>query len=151
MAKISEKHGRDRKGKSPAGLAAVSKSAHPRCIVCGTRCGGMCMRFQEQPDRSVVGVFSCESEYQGYPGRLHGGVVATLLDAAMTHCLFARGASGVTAKLNIRYRRPVLLGTEAVVRAWLVDRRLQVFVLKADLEQQGRLCATGEGHFLVAS
>jgi acyl-coenzyme A thioesterase PaaI-like protein len=50
-------------------------------MACGS--GGLGLHFDAQPDGSVEGVFDCASAYQGYQDRLHGGVVATLADAAM--------------------------------------------------------------------
>jgi len=44
-----------------------------------------------------------------------------LLDAAMTHCLFARGVQGVTAKLDVKFRHPVRVGVQANVRARVVS------------------------------
>ena len=74
--------------------AGLEHYCHPSCVVCGTRnAGGLGLRFREEADGSVVASFPCDSQYQGYPDRLHGGVVSMLLDAAMTHCLFARNYS----------------------------------------------------------
>ena len=41
--------------------------------------------------------------YQGPPGRVHGGVIAWLLDAALSRALHAAFRIGVTGTLNIRY------------------------------------------------
>jgi acyl-coenzyme A thioesterase PaaI-like protein len=36
-----------------------------------------------------------------YTGLLHGGMTSTLLDAAMTHCLFMQGVQALTAELTV--------------------------------------------------
>jgi acyl-coenzyme A thioesterase PaaI-like protein len=92
--------------------------------------------------------FDCNPRYQGYPDRLHGGIIATLLDAAMTHCLFARQVRGVTAKLNIRYHLPALIEQPAQVRAWVVGEKAPLYVLRGELHQAGKLRVTAEGTFL---
>ena len=118
-------------------------------MACGS--AGLGLRFDPQPDGSVEGVFDCAPVYQGYQDRLHGGVVATLADAAMTHCLFARGIAAFTAKLEITFRHPVRVGREARVRAWLECETGVLYELRAELRQAGRVCATAHGLFAPAS
>ena len=117
-------------------------------MVCGERNeSGLGLRFEPQADGSVVGHFACPPEYQGYPGRLHGGVVSMLLDAAMTNCLFARGIPAVTGRLNVRFRHPVKLGADAVMRAWVVEQYPPLYLLKAELNQEGNVCALADAKF----
>jgi len=106
------------------------------------------LRFDLRADNAVVAQFFCAPEYQGYPDRLHGGIIATLLDAAMTHCLFARHCRGVTAKLSIRYRRPVLIEYEATIWAMVVQERGLLFELSAEIRQAGEVCASANGTFI---
>ncbi|UCF34534.1 MAG: PaaI family thioesterase [Phycisphaerales bacterium] len=107
----------------------------------------MGLRFEQKPDGTVVGHFACDSDYQGYPNRLHGGVVSMLLDAAMTHCLFARGIQAVTGKLNVRFRHPVIVGKPATFRARLVKQRAPLYTLQAELTQRGKTCALADARF----
>jgi acyl-coenzyme A thioesterase PaaI-like protein len=85
--------------------------------------------------------------FQGYPDRLHGGVIAMLLDAGMTHCLFARNVAGLTAKLNIRYNQGVMLGISAMVRARVVDSEEPLYYLEAEVLQNGHVCAAAKATF----
>jgi acyl-coenzyme A thioesterase PaaI-like protein len=131
---------------SPADLAA---RCHPSCIACGVRNGdSLGLQFVEEADGAVVGSFACDGKYQGYPDRLHGGVVAMLADAAMTHCLFLHRISAVTAKLRLRYPRPVDVGAVATVRATLVMNSPPLFELRAEISQAGTVRATAEGLFI---
>jgi acyl-coenzyme A thioesterase PaaI-like protein len=98
----------------------------------------------------VLTEFQCPERYAGYAGMLHGGMVATLLDAAMTHCLFARHEIAVTAELRIRFRAAVLVGMPAAIRAWQVRTRGAMKEVCAELWQDGSLCATGHGKFIRA-
>lgn len=126
----------------------LSHRCHPACLVCGNdRPDSLGLRFHRQTDGSVVAEFDCSEVFQGYPDRLHGGVVAMLLDAAMTHCLFAKNIAGLTAKLAIRYHRAVMLGIPAVVRARIVDATSPLYYLEADVIQEGELCAAAKGTF----
>lgn len=128
--------------------ADLSRRCHPACLVCGNdRPDGLALRFDQQADGGVAAEFDCSAVFQGYPDRLHGGVVAMLMDAAMTHCLFARGIAGLTAKLSIRYHRAVMLGVPAVVRARVVDSESPLYYLESELVQDGELCAAAKGTF----
>jgi len=130
----------------------LSRRRHPSCLVCGNeRPDGLALRFEQQTDGSVVAEFDCSEVFQGYPDRLHGGVVAMLLDAAMTHCLFARSVTGLTVRLGVRYHRAVLLGVPAVVRARVVDARSPLYYLRSEVVQDGNRCAVARGTFWDAA
>ncbi|MGB2986381.1 MAG: PaaI family thioesterase [Phycisphaerae bacterium] len=122
---------------------------HPACFACGVRNGdGLGLRFTEESDGTVVGSFACDGKYQGYPDRLHGGVVAMLADAAMTHWLFLHRISAVTAKLKLRFPCPVEVGVVATVRAAVVKNSPPAFLLKAEISQAGTVRVTADGLFV---
>jgi acyl-coenzyme A thioesterase PaaI-like protein len=97
----------------------------------------------------VAASFSCDARFQGYPDRLHGGVIAMLMDAAMVHWLFGQQLSGATAKLEVQYRHPVLLNRDATVRARLVRDAHPLYVLEAEVLQQDVVQAQARGLFSV--
>ena len=89
-------------------LERMRHRSHPRCAVCSE--AGPCamgLQFRLLGDGSVEEAFDCSDRFQGYPGMLHGGVISSLLDGAMTNCLFAHGIVAVTADLKVRFRHPV--------------------------------------------
>src|SRR5664280_728378 len=89
-------------------LANNQTEAHPFCFVCsGSNPMGLALRYEPQPDGCVSARFMGHSALEGYSGLLHGGLIATLLDGAMTNCLFARGIRGLTAELKVRYHESV--------------------------------------------
>ena len=92
--------------------------------------------------------FGCDPIYEGYPGVVHGGVVASLMDGAMTNCLFRLGHVAVTADLHIRFRHPLRTGQQAAVRAWLTRDASPLFVLEAQVTQAGQVKATAIGKFM---
>ena len=60
---------------------------HQECFACSqTNEYGLQLQFE-----SNVGEVTCRTEinkpHQSYNGVVHGGIIATLLDAAMVHCL----------------------------------------------------------------
>ena len=89
--------------------------------------------------------------FQGYSDRLHGGIITTLFDAAMTHCLFAHGHAGVTAELKVRFHLPVKTTRDVTVRAWVEKQKLRFFVLRGTLSQNGQIKASATAKFQVKS
>ena len=126
----------------------LAAHCHSGCIACRSLDrGGLGLRFESLPDGSVSSTFACDPTYQGYPDRLHGGIVATLLDAAMTHCLFAHGVHAVTARLNIRFRHPVEIDARADVQAWVTRNASPLYETQAELCQNGRVCVIADAKF----
>ncbi|MGC9455073.1 MAG: PaaI family thioesterase [Phycisphaerae bacterium] len=133
-----------------AGVLSETRDAvHPACIVCthAHECG-LGLRFRVLEDGAVEAAVPCQSAWEGYMDVLHGGVVCCLLDGAMTNCLFARGLTGVTAKLEVRFRHPVTVERSASVRAWVVRSGRPVHVLRAHVVQDGRVKAEATGTFM---
>lgn len=130
--------------------STLRSTCHPECVACrDPKKGGLGLEFDLCADNTVTAQFFCAAKYQGYTDRMHGGIIATLLDAAMTHCLFARNSRGVTAKLAVRYVRPVLIGSDVTISAAVVQERGLLVELSAELHQNGELCALSKGTFFV--
>jgi len=103
------------------------------------------------PDGSVQGKFTASEVFAGYVGRLHGGVIAALLDGVMTNCLFAHGCRAVTAELTVRYRHPVAAVGCLAVRAWLTRSRAPLHYVEAELRQGSQVKVTALGKFIEIS
>ena len=75
--------------------------------------------FSEEGGKSMVSLFYLGSDVSGHPGIVHGGLLATLLDEGLARCCFPAlpNKVGVTANLNVDYRRPAMTDTYAVLRA----------------------------------
>ncbi len=130
-------------------LEETRAQAHGHCVVCGQVNGHTPrLRFAVADDGSVQAIFQPDLGYQGYNGILHGGVIATLLDAAMTNCLFSHGRCGLTAELCVRFRHPVLTAAPVRLRAWVERASPPLFVLRAEVEQEGQRRATAIGKLL---
>ena len=71
----------------------------------------------------VVTSYTPRTEDQGFPGVMHGGLLALLLDEAMGWAMYADRVFAVTAKMEMRYRRPAELDGPLVVRARVLTRR----------------------------
>ena len=127
----------------------MRRAAHARCFVCGRpHEGGLNLDFAVCDDGAVEAAFDCAACYQGYDGVLHGGVTASLLDAAMTNCLFARGIAAVTAEMTVRYRHPIAVGMPRIVQARAGRAQPPLHLVEAEIVQEGQVRARAAGKFM---
>lgn len=130
-------------------LRATCAREHPHCLACSDPAdGGLGLRFQVGPDGAVHTTWNCPPGGENHPGIVPGGLIATLLDAAMAHALFAHGVAGRADDLRIRYRDPLRPGTPLTLRAWLTSGFDPLYTLEAELRQGASLCAEAEARFM---
>jgi uncharacterized protein (TIGR00369 family) len=86
-------------------------SASNSCFGCGeSNPVGLRLTFQALPDLTVFSTAVIGSDYEGPRGCVHGGIIATLLDEAMSKANRARGFRAMTRKMDVEYLRPVPTG-----------------------------------------
>ena len=124
---------------------------HQHCFACGDAPGGLGLRFTVTGDGAVEATFSCAARYQGYDDMLHGGVISTLLDAAMTHCLLAAGVVAVTTELVVKFRRPLRPGIDARISAVIKKNYNRLYLTAAQVTQENRVVAKADGKFFAGS
>jgi len=129
-------------------VANISKSVHPKCVVCGSEnLSGLGLQFESNDDGSVKAVFQCDESFEGYPGILHGGVISSVLDGAMGNCMFAHGLATFTVEMTTRFRHPVLTGQKATVSARITRSSHPLYLLEAEVIQDGKIKATAKGKY----
>lgn len=85
---------------------------------------GEILRTEYKPDKM----------FQGWPGLLHGGIVATLLDEVMSNAAYATGQTCLTAEMKLRQRKPVNINETLVISGWITRRRSKI------IETAGKIC-----------
>jgi acyl-coenzyme A thioesterase PaaI-like protein len=92
----------------------MDKQANSRlCFVCGLENPvGLHLNFYETGPGEVTVDFTPLEHYQGYPGVLHGGIVASVLDEAAGRALMGIFPPRFmfTAKLEVKYRKNIPIG-----------------------------------------
>ncbi len=123
------------------------------CFVCGIdNKFGLKSRFFEMENGELLGLFHPAVEHQGYPGRLHGGLAATILDETIGRAIMVRHQGdiwGVTIDFSVKYRKPVPLDTELRVVSRIIKESRRSFegtgeILLAD----GTVAIQGTGRYL---
>lgn len=83
------------------------------CFVCGMRNPhGLQMRFYESDPGEVIAEFTVPERFQGYPGIVHGGIVAAMLDEVASRAQMGSEPTRFmyTARLDVRFRKNVPIG-----------------------------------------
>lgn len=122
---------------------------YPMCFACGKENPiGLKMDFACEGGLTICD-FWPRPEHQGYPDRLHGGIVAALLDEVLFYATIGSGTMATTAKLEIRYRRPVPLGQQVRLVGQIVRDRGRSLQARAELRlADGALAAEASGLFM---
>jgi acyl-coenzyme A thioesterase PaaI-like protein len=89
----------------------MEKQASARnCFICGVENqNGLQLRFYISEPGKVFADYTVPLRFEGYPGIVHGGVVAAMLDEVAGRAFITGDPPRfmVTAKLTVRYRKPV--------------------------------------------
>jgi uncharacterized protein (TIGR00369 family) len=85
--------------------------AQNHCFGCGqANPAGLKLEFAVAANDAVVCEATVSDNYEGPPGYLHGGIIATLLDEAMSKANRAQGVTAMTRQMQVEYLKPVPSG-----------------------------------------
>jgi uncharacterized protein (TIGR00369 family) len=88
--------------------------------------------------------------FAGWRDIMHGGIVAVLLDEAMAHATLSTGVRCVTARLEVRFRKPVPTDKPLIVEGNVTARRGRVLEVAGTLKgKDGTLYAEGRSRFVT--
>lgn len=107
------------------------------CFGCGeTNKSGLRLKFFNE-DQRVVCRARIPKRFQGPPGYVHGGIIATLLDEAMSKANRQFRILAVTRQMEVEYLKPVPLSTPIEITARHISaegrkHRCEAEILSAD-------------------
>ena len=122
-----------------------------RCFACGElNEQGLQLTIHTSPAGSWTET-SLEPRFQGWEAVAHGGIVCTLLDEVMAWAVIGRGTWGVTARLNVTFRRPIPVGSAIRAEGWVVDENRRAHRAEGRLIDVAtrEVLATGESTFVA--
>ena len=100
--------------------------AEHNCFACGTlNAGGLGLVLHVEPGRSWCDA-TLDSRFEGWERVIHGGILCTILDEVMAWALVGEDNWGVTARMAVDFRRPVLVGTPIHAEGWITHSRRRV-------------------------
>ena len=121
------------------------------CFACGElNDGGLRLVLHTSPDGAWTET-TLGSTFQGWDAVAHGGIVCTLLDEVMAWSVIGQGTWGVTARLNVAFRRPIPTGRAVRAEGRVVeDRRRAIRTAGRVFDPAtGEDYATAEGTFMA--
>lgn len=120
-----------------------------QCFACGAKNPiGLKLKFEFEGE-FYVARFTPKPEHQGYDNITHGGILSTLLDEAMAKLVWAKGINAVTGTLNIRFRRPALVGEELTVSGCITGKAHRIIDCRAEIKNPaGKIVAEADGRMV---
>ena len=106
------------------------------CFACGLgNEHGLGLQFYEINGDELVAENVVPEHFEGFPGIVHGGIIASMLDEMVSRAAMIGDTNRfrMTAKLEIRYRAPVPTGQLLKLRAVIEKRRGRISCTKAEL------------------
>lgn len=96
------------------------------CFICGPENPiGVHVHYAVEPHGAALARFVGREQHQGYPDRMHGGILAGVLAETIGRAASGQGMTpgdGTICELRVRYRRPVPLGVELAAEGYGRDQ-----------------------------
>jgi acyl-coenzyme A thioesterase PaaI-like protein len=107
------------------------------CFACGVdHPHGLKLQFRTNGSGSVVADWTPSKAWEGFQGIIHGGIVSTVLDEAMSKAVAAAGTPALTCHLEVRLRQHVAAGEPMLVHGWVVEKRKRRIQVEAELRDR---------------
>jgi uncharacterized protein (TIGR00369 family) len=104
----------------------------------------------DEKNRRYVCRFRLSNRYLGPPGHAHGGIIATILDEAMSKANKLRQVVAMTAVMKIEFLKPVPLGELLIAEGRPVRARGRICLNAAEIRNSaGAVLARARGKFIV--
>jgi uncharacterized protein (TIGR00369 family) len=123
------------------------------CFVCGVKNDfGLHAKFYETDASELVALINPSEQHQGYPGRMHGGIAAAILDETIARSI-CNGKDeqiwGVTLELKTKFRKPVPLGQELKIVGRVTNEGNRSFEGTGEIVlQNGDIAVSAEGKYM---
>ena len=93
------------------------------CFACGKANPiGLKLDFAFEADFATCS-FTLGRVFEGYKSLVHGGIISTILDESMAKIIINKGYIAVTAKIEIKFSNPLLVGKPAEVEATILQKK----------------------------
>ena len=122
------------------------------CFGCGSKNPeGLHLAFQVDNDaHTATSVVLLDERYQGAPGYVHGGIIATLLDEAMSKLNRPLGVLAMTRQMDVSYLRPAPIGVAMLLRSRFMKREGRKLFHEAELlSVEGEILSRCTGLWIV--
>jgi uncharacterized protein (TIGR00369 family) len=124
--------------------------SHTACFACGPlNEAGLGLVFETVGDMIYCRT-NLDSKYQSYDGIVHGGILASIADAAMVSLVYHQyGGRPLTCSLEMRYHAVVHIGDEIAAEAVLLRMRHRIAWAACRIVVGNRLCTEATAAFKI--
>jgi acyl-coenzyme A thioesterase PaaI-like protein len=127
----------------------MDKQASARnCFICGVENqNGLRIKFYQPEPGKVVAHIVVPKSFEGYPGMVHGGIVSAMLDEVAGRAFITGNPPRfmVTAKLTVRFRRPVPIEQPVRLVGFAKEDKGRMAIATSELyDMSGTLLAEAE-------
>jgi len=108
--------------------------------------------LDENTDEAVAYYFP-ESHLAGFPGILHGGIQATLLDEIAFWVMFGLYKKmGFTTQMQVQYKRPLSMENKIELRGRVLEKNERIVKIQCQLlDAGGKICTEGIVEYIIVN
>ncbi len=134
-------------------MKVINKQKNSKsCFICGLdNPYGMKAQFYDMEDGSVISPITYKQHHQGFPQRVHGGLIVTILDELACRAYWYGGnyQLGVTTNFEVKYKKPVPYDVELIAHGIIIEDKSRMFKTHARLlDKDGNIYAEGIANYL---
>ena len=102
------------------------------CFACGPDNPiGLHIKFECDGD-TCRAQFTPTQNHVGWEDTVHGGIIYSALDDVTANVMYKQGRKAHTARCEIRYRQPLLVGETINLHGWIDSERGRLVLLKGE-------------------
>lgn len=122
------------------------------CLVCGIENDlGLKANFYELENNELIAICDTKEWHQSYPGRMHGGMSAAILDETIGRAISLSNNEvwGVTVSLDIKYKKPVPTDCTIKVVGRIIKENRKLFEGTGEIIlPNGEIAVTATGKYM---
>ncbi len=123
------------------------------CFACGElNEAGLHLKLKLEPGHCTTEL-TIPRRFEGWEGIIHGGILCAILDEVMAWALVAQDSWGVTARMSVDFRRPVVVGQSVRAEGWITSDRRRIHVTAGRIvdAETGVELAVAEATYVAAN
>jgi uncharacterized protein (TIGR00369 family) len=131
-------------------LKPMEQQPENRCFACGPdNPAGLHMEFFVGEDGSIFAFPVISGAFDGYPGNVHGGMIATMLDEVMSKSVRQAGYLAMTRHIEVDYVRPVPSSARLRIEGRITgDEGRKHWTQGRIRDEEGKILARAKGLFV---
>ena len=102
----------------------------------------------DEDTHSVYGKLVCPERFQNFDGKIHPGIMATILDEVMSQINRSMNFHANTSEILVRYLNEANVNDTLYLRGWFVKKNRKSIENRAEIENEiGKIIARAKGKY----